>query len=216
MKKTLVISAGIILLLAFLFATLSATSERAEETQQRVELNADVLVRAHAPSVGPQDARVRIVEFLDPACETCRRFYPFVKDLMAQHAGRVDLVLRYAPFHAHSDQVVALLLAADRQGRHWETLEALLKTQDQWVEHHTVQPEAVWPHLEGLGLDMERLRRDMADPAIGRLIAQDLADAELLGVTKTPEFFVNGQPMPSFGFQQLQGLVEAAVAQAYR
>ncbi|NMG42229.1 thioredoxin domain-containing protein [Aromatoleum toluvorans] len=34
----------------------------------------------HSPTLGKADAPVVIVEFLDPACETCRAFYPRVKE----------------------------------------------------------------------------------------------------------------------------------------
>jgi protein-disulfide isomerase len=41
--------------------------------------------------------------------------------------------------------------------------------------------------------------------------AQDLADAQALKVLKTPEYFVNGKPLPSFGLEQLQALVADAL-----
>ena len=215
MKKTLFIAAAAVLLLAFLGATLYYTQERGDEAQRHASQNQAALERPHAPTLGPTRAKVRIVEFLDPACETCRRFYPFVKDMLIAHPEEIHLTLRYAPFHQGSDQVVALLMAAQKQGRHWEALEALLNTQNDWVAHHVVQPDRVWPHLEGLGLDLAQLRRDAADPEIARLIAQDLADAQTLNVTKTPEFFVDGQPLPSFGYEQLKEMVDAALARAY-
>src|SRR5574341_764753 len=37
------------------------------------------LVRAHSPTLGDASAKVHIVEFFDPACGTCRDFYPFVR-----------------------------------------------------------------------------------------------------------------------------------------
>jgi len=49
-----------------------------------------------------------------------------------------------------------------------------------------------------------------------RAIAQDLDDARILNVTKTPEFFVNGRPLPSFGYDQLKELVDKALASARR
>lgn len=215
MKKTLFISAGVLLLLAFLGAALYYNAEQADQSAQLAEQNRAGLVREHAPTKGQADARVQIVEFLDPACETCKRFYPFVQDLMATHPGRIHLVLRYTPFHENSDQVVALLHAAARQGKHWETLEALLATQDNWVEHHAVQIERVWPQIQGLGLDMAQLQADMSRPETARAIAQDLDDARSLNVTKTPEFFVNGKPLPSFGYEPLKDLVEVALDAAY-
>jgi protein-disulfide isomerase len=44
-----------------------------------------------APTLGSPDARVHVVEFLDPACETCALFFPIVKELMAEHPGRIRL-----------------------------------------------------------------------------------------------------------------------------
>ena len=215
MKKTLFVSAVVILLLAFVAGTLYFKADKAELAEQLAEQNRTGLVREHAPALGQSDAKVRIVEFLDPACGTCRSFYPLVKEMLGAHPERIHLVLRYAPFHQNSDQVVALLMAAAKQGKHWETLEALLSSQDAWVEHHVVQVERVWPQIEGLGLDLAQLKADMNSPEIARLVAQDLADASALGVSKTPEFFVNGKPLPSFGYEELKTLVDTELAAAY-
>jgi len=55
----------------------------------------------------------------------------------------------------------------------------------------------------------------MNDPEIAKRIAQDLADAAALNVRMTPEFFVNGKPLPSFGYNQLRELVEAEIQANY-
>ncbi len=52
-------------------------------------------------------------------------------------------------------------------------------------------------------------------PDITQVVQQDIADAKALKVTQTPEFFVNGKPMPSFGYEQLTALVNDAVASTY-
>lgn len=216
MKKTLFISAAVILLLVFVGGALYYGTEKTEQAGRLAYENQSALVREHSPVLGHADARVEIVEFLDPACGTCRHFYPFVKEMLAAHPDRIRVVLRYAPFHQNSDYVVALLEAAGKQGKYWETLEALLAAQDDWVVQHAAQPERVWRHVEGLGLNLEQLRTDMNAPEIARLIAQDLEDARTLNVTKTPEFFVNGKPLPSFGYEPLETLVNEALASAYR
>jgi protein-disulfide isomerase len=56
----------------------------------------------------------------------------------------------------------------------------------------------------------------MNAPEIAAMIAHDMSDAEALKVSKTPEFFVNGRPLPSFGYEPLQALVAEAVAEQYR
>ncbi len=216
MKKTLFIAAGILLLLVFVVGALYFNAEKTDQAGQLIEQNQAGLVRDYSPQLGPTAAKVRIVEFLDPACGTCKNFYPFVKDILTTHPEQTHLTLRYAPFHTNSDQVVAMLYAADKQGKHWEVLEALLASQDDWVSNHVVQPERVWPHLEGLGLDLAQLKADMASPAIAQQISQDMADVQTLNISKTPEFLVNGKPLPSFGYDQLKEQVDEALASEYR
>jgi protein-disulfide isomerase len=215
-QKTLFIVAAIALLLAFLVGTLLYTSEKQTVAHEAVLQAQDNLVRMHSPTLGKAEAKVLIVEFFDPACGTCRDFYPFVKELMAAHPDRIRLALRYTPFHEGSADVVKILEAARKQDKFWQTLETLYAKQDHWVQHHQVQLAQVWDALASVGLDLERVRQDMNAPEIAAMIAQDMSDAEALKVSKTPEFFVNGRPLPSFGYEPLQALVAEAVAEQYR
>jgi len=61
---------------------------------------------------------------------------------------------------------------------------------------------------------MARLKDDMKSPDFTRIIEQDLQDVKTLNVRGTPEFFVNGKPLPSFGPEQLQKLVEQELTTA--
>ncbi len=213
-QKTVVAGSAIVLLAVFVAATLLYWSAQEKAANERAEANRAVLVRMHSPSFGKADAPVVIVEFIDPACETCREFYPLVKQLMATHPDKIRLVLRMAPFHAGSDKVVALLVAARQQGKFWDALETLLAKQSDWVRNHAANVDRAWRVLETAGLDMERLAFDLSSPEIAKLIAQDLADARTLNVTMTPQYFVNGRPLPSFGFEQLNRLVADAIPEA--
>jgi len=82
--------------------------------------------------------------------------------------------------------------------------------------HHTARVDLAWPILARAGVDIEQAKRDMQAPEIARLISQDVADARSLNVSKTPEYFVNGRPMPSFGYEQLQKFVQGALDREYR
>ena len=176
--------------------------------------NQAALTRTDTPSFGEPAAPVHIVEFLDPACGTCGEFYPFVKKMMAASPDKIRVSVRYAPFHPGSDQVVKVLEAARMQGRFSQALEALFASQTVWVQNHRANVDLIWGPLGNLGLDMERLKTDMNSPEIAQRVQRDLADANNLGVAMTPEFFVNGKPMPSFGFDQLKTLVDDALARA--
>ena len=213
-QKNIFMAAVALLLVAFMVGGYFYQNQQSEQTTQTAAQRQEALARAHAPTLGPAKAPVHIVEFLDPACETCRAFYPFVKDLMAANPDKIRLSVRYAPFHRGSDQVVKVLEAARKQDKFWQTLEALLASQAVWVIQHTANVDLVWQPLSGLGLDIERLKSDMNSPEIARVIAQDLADATTLNVAQTPEFFVNGQGLPRFGYGELKKLVDDAVASA--
>ncbi len=174
-----------------------------------------VLVRDHAMSAGPADARVILVEYFDPGCETCRVFASFVKSLLQSHPTQVRLVLRYAPFHQGADMMVAILEAARLQNRYWETLQVMYDTQPQWASHHHPQPERIWEFLPSAGVDLEQIRRDIQRPEILAILRQDMQDAQTLGVRRTPAFFVNGKPLMDFGHDQLRQLVQAEIAAKY-
>jgi protein-disulfide isomerase len=215
LKKALFIGSAVLLVLVFAIGIFLYESERLDKSAKATAQNQAFLARGHAPGLGPADAKVHLVEFFDPACGTCREFYPLVKDLMKANRDKMRLSLRYAPFHAGSDNVVRILEAARKQDKFWQTLEAVLASQSYWAPNHKAQVELLWPQLGNLGLDLERIRRDMYAPEIESVITQDLADAKALNVTMTPEFFVNGRPLPDFGYEQLKKLVNNAVAKAY-
>jgi len=214
-KKPVVVAAAVVAFAMLALGLWSYFAHQDSQGQQAVTIDRTALIRPHSPSMGKADAAVVIVEFFDPACETCRTFYPMVKQLMAEHPDRIRLVMRYAPFHKGSDKVVAVLEAARRQGKFWPVLEALLQNQKNWVSNHTAKPDLIWPHLDGAGLNMEQLAIDLTAPDLQQAVAQDLADANTLGVSQTPEYFVNGRPLPSFGFEQLQQLVREELARAH-
>lgn len=214
-QKHLVIFSAVFLLIAFVAGAMLYRGQKSDESLQAYRRDRSTFIRENVPTFGNPAAKVDIVEFLDPACETCKAFYPLVKKLMAAHPDKIRLYVRYAAFHTGSDQVVKILEAAHRQGKFWETLEAVFAAQDRWAPQHRPQAELVWNYIGGVGLDIRRLRHDMNLPEVEKIVQQGLADAKTLNVKATPEFFVNGKPLPSFGYDQLKSLVDEAVASAY-
>ena len=164
---------------------------------------------------GNADARVTIVEFFDPACGTCRAFHPIVKDILSDNPGKVNLVVRYLPLHPGSADVVKILEAARLQGKFWEALETAYATQAEWAINHQAYPDLFWRSISSVGLDPEQVSRDMQSPAVSQNIQQDTEDGQVLGVDKTPGFFVNGKPLVEFGQIQLLRLVNEALEREY-
>jgi protein-disulfide isomerase len=169
------------------------------------------LVRAHSPVLGPADAPVTIVEFLDPACEACRAYAPVVKQVMFLYPKEVRVVVRFADFHEGSDQAIRLLEAARQQGKFEPVMTALFDGQDDWASHHQPKPERIWDLAAATGLNMAKARKDAAAAAADALLRQEHEDLVALQVARTPTFFVNGKLLTDFGAEQLMALVAAEV-----
>lgn len=226
-SKKITVIALVAIVLLFFFLGMNAYQKRvqnsqAEKVSQVVQQSGSEpaiqtdnrLVRFHSPVFGPSNAPVTIVEFFDPACETCRAFYPIVKDILKQYPNDVRLVIRYAPFHAGSDQVVKLLEAAKRQNKYLPVLEMILASQPQWADHGKPNIELAFRAAQEAGLDIAKAQADAQGSDIDAVLKQDIEDLTALEVTKTPTFFVNGRGLPSFGDQQLLSLVAEEVAKA--
>ena len=211
-RRTLVAVTAVIAVLVFAFA--AYLYNRSVEEQAAAALRAATLERPHSPVFGPERAAVTIVEFFDPSCGTCRAFHPIVKEIRQRYPDTVRVVLRYVAFHKGSDQVIHILEAARRQGMLEPVLESVLAAQPEWSAHGGRAPNIAkaWLAAASTGIDVARARRDMTSPDITGILNQDMADAAAVGADKTPTFFVNGRPLPSFGVEQLLSLVDEEVA----
>ena len=182
----------------------------------RSEAELAALQRPHAAVIGNPEAKVTIVEFLDPACSTCREFYPLMKGLLKDNPGKIRIAIRLVPFHPNSDIAVKALEAAKHQDKFWPVLEELLATQPRWVVNHRVDADALMAQLQAVDADFAKLQADMQSPEVTNGVALDLQDAKTLKVTATPEYFVNGRGLSDFGWDQLSSLVSDELTKAYR
>jgi protein-disulfide isomerase len=205
----------VIALLAIVGASYLFSSKSTQPSGANDSARAAALASQQSPTLGEATAKVHVVEFLDPACETCAAFYPLVKQLLAQNPGKIRLSVRHVALHEGSDYVVRLLEAGRLQDKYWETLETLLATQAIWTVHHKVYPDRALQAVGNLGLDLERLQADMNSPEVIEQAQRDRADAMTLKLTATPEYFVNGRQMSSFGEQQLMALIGEELQKAY-
>ena len=217
-KQLIVVAAALVAVGAFGLGAYLYNSKQAQQTGRLTAEDNPAFNRPDSPSLGPLAAKVQVMEFFDPACESCRMFHPHVKTMLTASAGKVRLTLRYATFHEGSEYVATLLEAARMQGQDvfWKVLEAVLGAQPIWADHGRPQTQLVWSFLGGTGLDMERARRDMEDPRIAELLARDAADLSTLKVTQTPTFFINGKPLDNYAPNGLSAQVQREIAAAYR
>lgn len=214
-KKNIMIGTVIGLIIVFIFAAFQFKESKRKELSFMALDNVEVFVRPHSPILGDEDAKVYLVEFLDPECESCKAFYPSVKQLLKLYPGKIKLVVRYVPFHKNSKHAIRVLEASRKQGKFWETIEIMFKTQAAWASHHDPKPQRVFDYLPAAGVIVDQLKEDMKSPEIDKVIALDQQDAATLQVRGTPSFFVNGRALESFGFEQLKALVESEINKHY-
>jgi len=177
--------------------------------------NNEALIREDSPTLGPADAKVTIVEFLDPECETCSAFGPIVKKIVKDNDPNIRLVVRYALFHPNSTRAANFLEAAGEQGKYWEALDLLFQKQPEWGERHGAPASAPKPDINALfekyarelGLDLDKLNLATKSPPIAAKLERDRRDGVSLSVRQTPSFFVNGRKLTRFGEAELKALV---------
>jgi protein-disulfide isomerase len=167
------------------------------------------LVRPHSPFLGPEQAPVTVVEFLDPECESCRVMYPMVKQLMTEFDGRVRLVIRYMPLHGNAVYASSLLEAARAQNKYWEFLEIMMARQPEWASHAAPRPDLLLTYAPLVGIDVEKLKAAATDPQIRLRILRDQTDGQGLGVTGTPTFFINGRELMRLSYADLRNAIQS-------
>lgn len=145
---------------------------------------------AGAPSRGPEDARVTVVEFSDFHCPFCKRVQPTLTALLAKYPKDVRLVYKHMPLdqlHPQARRAAEASWCAQQQGRFWEYHDLLYEG----------GPDGSEPTLEALagraGLDLTKYQQCMASGEAARVVQQHVAEGERFGVTGTPGFFVNGR-----------------------
>lgn len=193
----------------FTIAVLGAIFAFTASNQQADAIDETILVRPDSPALGPADAPVTIVEFLDPECESCRAMFPVVKEILEQYGDRVRLVVRYFPLHNNSVLAAAATEAAGLQGKYWEMQELLFERQPEWGEQQMPQTALFVQYAQQLGLDIDQFSEDLQRVEFQERIARDQADGQTVGVNGTPTFFVNGKPVNQLSRSALIGAIEA-------
>ncbi|WP_312170925.1 thioredoxin domain-containing protein [Microbacterium sp.] len=213
-KATLIaIAAAVVLaIVGILYAMSQSTTVTAPPEGEKLQT---VRTDSHVLDEGGPDA-VTVVEFLDFECEACGAFYPIVEDLREQYAGDITYVVRYFPLpgHINSTQAALAAEAAAQQDRFEDMYHRLFETQAQWGERSEETPEVFRGFAEDLGLDMEAYDAAVADPATLARVQADKSDGETLGVSSTPSFFIDGEPVVLEAWGDLEAAIETAVSGA--
>jgi protein-disulfide isomerase len=158
---------------------------QAERMAVAIKENAGELYRpAGSPIVGNAKGDVPVIEFFDYNCGYCKKALSEVAHLVDSDK-KVRLILKEFPILAKgSEEASRVALAARMQGKYWEFHRAMLANQGQANEASALRV------AEKLGLDMTRLKKDMASPEVKKEIEDTRQLATKMGIQGTPHFIV--------------------------
>ncbi len=143
--------------------------------------------RDHAQ--GPPNAPVSLVEYGDYECPYCGRAYPIVKAIQKALGPRLRFVFRNFPLseaHPNATNAAETAEAAGVQGKFWEMHDTLFEHQD------ALRPRDLVACAARLGLDSERLARELETHTHAARVREDFTSGVRSGVNGTPTFFING------------------------
>ncbi|MDO4684755.1 MAG: thioredoxin domain-containing protein [Candidatus Saccharibacteria bacterium] len=150
---------------------------------------------------GADNAKVVLIEYGDYSCPGCATLDSSMKRALESYKDKVTFVFRHFPItsiHPNSKIAAAYAEAAGLQGKFWEMHKELFTTQRTWVSVSADRRTELFDSFaKKLGLDMDKLKKDIESPQVSRKIAFDQAIGKESGVTGTPAVFLNGKQLTS-------------------
>jgi protein-disulfide isomerase len=154
------------------------------------ENGAELYRSAASPIVGNAKGDVPVVEFFDYNCGYCKKAFLDLAKFMEKDK-QVRVIMKEFPILAKgSEEAAKVALAAKLQGKYWEFHRAMLESQGQANEASALRT------AEKLGLDMAKLKKDMASAEVKKEIDDTRALASKMGIQGTPHFIVGDRIIP--------------------
>src|SRR6266436_1728677 len=143
-----------------------------------------------SPVGGNPQGDVTIVEFFDYRCPYCKQVHPAIQKLLDQDQ-KLRFVYKELPvLGAQSDMAAHAALAARLQGKYEPFHTAMMAIKGQ------ITDEVVYRVAGSIGLDVDRLKRDMTDPEIDQALNANKALANALDIHGTPGFIIGDHIVP--------------------
>ena len=149
-------------------------------------------------AVGKVDAPVVMVAYSEFQCPFCGKFARDTEPGLVKKyvdTGVLRIEWRDFPYLGQESMTAALAgRAAALQGDFWAFHHALYEDQ-QPVNAGKLTKEFLVSVAERAGLDGAQLGKDMDRPELAEAVQRDAREGQSIGVTGTPAFIINGQPV---------------------
>jgi len=164
-----------------------------DQAQQRLQsLRGELQGAATSPVGGNPKGNVTVVEFFDYQCGFCKRVFPSVVKLLDEDVN-IRWVFREFPILGPQSRIAARAALAiwntERQ-RYVPFHTALMRTKGGLNEDRILGTAAK------VGIDVEKLKKAMQDPAVDKELRRNFEIAEALNINGTPTFIIGKQVVP--------------------
>jgi protein-disulfide isomerase len=152
-----------------------------------MNLKTPVSSRDHAN--GNPDGPITLVEYGDYQCPYCGRAFLIVQAVRRRLGDQLRFVFRNFPLtqiHAHAEHAAEVAEAAAAQGKFWPMHDWLFRHQ------HTLDDDALLAGARDVGLDVERVRRELTEGTYRARVRDEFMSGVKSGVNGTPTFYING------------------------
>jgi protein-disulfide isomerase len=164
---------------------------QAERMQVAIKENAKELFQSTtAPVAGNPKGDVTLIEFFDYNCGYCKKAFPDVVQFLEKDKQLKMLFKEFPILSKGSEEASKVALAARLQGKYWEFHRAMFESPGQANEAQALKV------AEKLGLDMARLKKDMASAEVKREIDETHKLAQKMGIQGTPHFLIGEHVIP--------------------
>jgi len=158
-----------------------------------------------APIAGNPQGNASLVEFFDYRCPYCKQVEPSLEALLAEDR-QLRFVYKEFPVLGPDSLIAArAALAARKQDKYDGMHRALMALKGQ------IDEAAIFRVAGSVGLDVERLKRDMSAPEIDRMLKANINLASALDIRGTPGFVIGNEIVPgAISLDALKQLIETA------
>jgi len=184
-----------------------ARQREGEALSAAIRANSDLIYNdARDPSIGPEDAPIVIVEFMDYKCGYCRIASQWISEARQAYGDQIRFVFKEYPILGEESRLASrAALAALNQG------------EDVYWRFHTAMIQSSGPLPAGrienfarlAGVDVDQMLEDMDSPEIQTHLEQVYALGRAIGAEGTPFFIINGRPVSGANRDLLDELLAA-------
>jgi len=136
--------------------------------------------------LGSTKPKVTIVEFADFACPLCKNSFSKIREISLNYKNDVKIIYRDYPGYEHSLDLAMAARCAGEQGLFW-------LMHDKLYQHQGLNEKSQLTALANqVGADIDKFDNCLANKKFLNLIQKDFSDAQKLGITGTPTWFING------------------------